>query len=147
MLDSSLGWVALVVLVAVLLLVLGLVVLSARRRILQRDGGFDLCVRLHPGQWGGGWVFGIGRYDGDRILWFRTFGVGLRPRRVFLRRELDLLERNDPDPEDGLHVPPGHIVLTCRYAGSPIDLTMDALAVTGFVSWLEGAPPGEQVVA
>ncbi len=147
MLDSLLGWVALLVLVLVLLVIAGLIALSLRRRVLQRDGGFDLCVRLHPGQWGGGWVFGIGRYQGDRILWFRTFGVGLRARQVFLRRELALLKRSEPGPEDGVHVPPGHILLACRYDGSPIDLTMDALAVTGFVTWLESAPPGEHLVA
>jgi Protein of unknown function (DUF2550) len=146
-LDSSLGWVALLVLVVVLIVVLGVIALSTRRRLLQRDGGFDVNLRLHPGRWGGGWVFGIGRYDGDRILWFRTFGIGLRPRRVFRRRDLDLVERNNPGPEDGVHVPPGHVVLTCRYADDLIDITMDALVVTGFVSWLEAAPPGEHVIA
>ena len=91
--QSVIGWAAIYVAIAVALFGLAVVLVALRRRVLQRDGGFDLCLRLHPGRWGGGWVFGVGRYDGDQIAWYRTFGVSLRPQLCLVRRELTVVNR------------------------------------------------------
>jgi hypothetical protein len=144
---SLIGWVVADVLIVLLIIVSSVLVLLLRRRILQRDGGFELCLRLHPGRWGGGWVFGIGRYDGDEIAWFKTFGLSLRPRRCLARRNLEVLDRHRPDEEDESLVPPGHVVLSCRVGGRTLDMSMEEQAVTGFLAWLESAPPGQHLVA
>src|SRR6476659_737799 len=61
------------VLLLVLLYGLALVV---RRRTLSRHGGtFELSVRVRSTQAGRGWVLGLGRYDGERLEWFRIFSV------------------------------------------------------------------------
>ena len=71
------------VLLLVLLYGLALVV---RRRALSRHGGtFELSVRVRSTQAGRGWVLGLGRYDGERLEWFRIFSVAPRPKRVWHR--------------------------------------------------------------
>ena len=147
MAQSLVGWLVADVLIAVLVVVASLIILLLRRRILQRGGGFELCLRLHPGHWGGGWVFGIGRYEGDKIAWFKTFGLSLRARRCLPRRSLEVLGRHRPDTEDQRLVPPGHVVLACRVGGRTLDMSMEEQAVTGFLAWLEAAPPGQHLVA
>src|SRR5207302_7685161 len=66
---------------------LGLVV---RRRVLDRAGGtVEMSLRLgRHGELPHGsmhWSFGVGRYDGDRLVWFKTFSASPRPR-LFIDR-------------------------------------------------------------
>jgi Protein of unknown function (DUF2550) len=145
--QSLVGWLVVDVLIAVLVVVASVITLLVRRRILERDGGFELCLRLHPGRWGGGWVFGIGRYEGDRIAWFKTFGLSLRARRCLPRQRLEVIDRHWPNDEDRRLVPSGHVVLACRVGGRTLDMSMEEQAVTGFLAWLEAAPPGQHLVA
>lgn len=65
---------------------LGLFLLGLRRRLIQRPGGtFDCSLRLAPPEdaepGGKGWVYGVARYSGDRVEWFRVFSYAFRPRR------------------------------------------------------------------
>ncbi|MGH9250307.1 MAG: DUF2550 family protein, partial [Acidimicrobiales bacterium] len=62
---TLLEWVAIVVAALALLIVAALGGLFLRRSVLQRAGGFDMCLRVGGNGWGGGWVFGVGRYRGD----------------------------------------------------------------------------------
>lgn len=62
----------------VALVVIGLFVFGLRRRLIQRSGGtFDCSMRWgvseEPDVSGKGWVYGVARYSGDRIDWFRVF--------------------------------------------------------------------------
>lgn len=65
-------------LVVVALVVIGLFVFGLRRELIQRSGGtFDCSLRWgvteEPDISGKGWVYGVARYSGDRIEWFRVF--------------------------------------------------------------------------
>ena len=99
----SLVW-ALDVLVGVVVLgLLGLGLLALRRRVITRRGGtFDCSLRLKQAQHGKGWVLGIGRYNGDALEWYRVFSYSTRPKRVFVRRELEVIESRDPDRRRGV---------------------------------------------
>ena len=89
------------VLLLVLLYGLALVV---RRRALSRHGGtFELSVRVRSGQAGRGWVLGLGRYDGERLEWFRIFSVAPRPKRVWHRAELAYESQRTPEGSGGVH--------------------------------------------
>lgn len=62
----------------VALVVIGLFVFALRRRLIQRSGGtFDCSLRWGVAEEldisGKGWVYGVARYSGDRIDWFRVF--------------------------------------------------------------------------
>lgn len=62
----------------VALVVVGLFVFGLRRRLIQRSGGtFDCSLRWDVPEKsdpnGKGWGYGVARYNGDRIEWYRVF--------------------------------------------------------------------------
>jgi hypothetical protein len=142
-----LEWIAVVVAAIALVIVLALAGLFLRRRILQREGGFDMCLRTGRNAWGGGWVFGIGRYRSDDVEWFRTFSYGARPKWSAPRADLNVVDRRLPDPEEAYDLPAGHIVLVCETAERSIEVSMTEPASMAFLAWLEAAPPGGHLVA
>lgn len=94
---------------------------------------------------GKGWVFGVARYSGDRIEWFRVFSYAPRPRRVLERAEIEVVHRRTPRGEEELALLSGAVVLTCSHRGTRLELAMSDDALTGFLAWLEAAPPGQRV--
>jgi hypothetical protein len=118
-----------------------------RRRLLQRYGGFDMFLRVGREGWTDGWVFGIARYRGDLLEWFRTFSYFGRTKRVLGRRALIVHGRREPEPDEAYDLPAGHVIFICDIDGERIEVSMTEGAATAFRSWLEAAPPGEHVVA
>jgi hypothetical protein len=139
--------------VVVALVVAGLFVFGLRRRLIQRSGGtFDCSMRWGapgPGSEaepsGKGWVYGIAQYNGDRIEWFRVFSYAFRPRRALERASIEVLERRTPKGEEELALLSDAVVLACRHSGTRLELAMSEDALTGFLAWLEAAPPGQRV--
>lgn len=141
---------------AVLLLALaGLFAFGARRRLIQRSGGtFDCNVRWDAPDSpdssgeessGKGWAYGVARYNADRIEWFRVFSYAPRPRRVLERDSIEVLERRHPRGEEELALLSDAFILTCSVRGTRVELAMSEDALTGFLAWLEAAPPGQRV--
>lgn len=130
-------------LVAAALLLCGVV---ARRRWLnRRAGSFDCSLRTVEGSLGKGWRLGVARYEEDRIDWFRVFAVSIRPDHVLHRGEVLVQERRYPHGPEAFAVLAGSVVLRCRERGRFVELAMSEQASTGFASWLEAAPPGQNV--
>lgn len=94
---------------------------------------------------GKGWVFGVARYNNDSVEWFRVFSYAPRPRRVLQRSRIEVLHRRTPEGQEELALLSGAVVLTCLHAGEPLELAMSEDALTGFLAWLEAAPPGQRV--
>jgi hypothetical protein len=129
----------------VVLVLVALAALALRRRVITRRGGtFDCSLRLRPAGHGKGWVLGVGRYAGDAVEWYRVFSYATRPRRVFGRRDLHVVERRDPQGTEALALLSGAVVVRCRDGDGFVDLAMSRDALTGFMSWLESAPPGHR---
>jgi hypothetical protein len=123
---------------------------GVRRRLIQRPGGtFDCSARFAPspaGQpQGKGWLYGVARYNGDRVEWFRVFSYAPRPRRALQRDRIRVTDRRQPYGEEELALLPGAVVLRCRHDDWAVELAMSEDALTGFLAWLEAAPPGQRV--
>lgn len=144
---TALGWLAVVIAALAVLTMLVLAGLLVRRLLLQRDGGFDMCLRIGPEERTYGWVFGVGRYRGETLEWHRTFWVGGRTVRGLDRRRLVVLSRREPAEDEVYDLPAEHIVFDCDLGGFRVEVSMPEDAATGFRSWLEAAPPGEHVSA
>jgi hypothetical protein len=128
---------------AVLLVVVPMLLLTGRRRLLSRGGGtVELSLRLREGSNGRGWVLGVGRFDGDALDWYRVFSPAMRPRRTLSRRDLAVVAQRAPVGPERFALQPGAVVLECRSTAGPVQLAMNPSAVTGFLAWLEAAPPG-----
>jgi|SRR5918993_5344068 hypothetical protein len=127
----------------VAIFLLGLVLLAVRRRVLLRPAGaIDMSLRTRFGRIGGGWALGVGRYAGDDLVWYRLFSLTLKPSRSLSRAGLEVLGRRQPTGAESWAVQAGAVIVECRDESGPVQLAMSAGAVTGFLSWLESAPPG-----
>lgn len=132
--------------VAVAVIVLALLaigLLALRRRVLARRGGtFDCSLRLRDAAHGQGWVLGVARYAGDALEWYRVFSYSMRPRRALERGRLQVLERRMPVGVEAFALLTGSVVVRCREPDGPVELAMTPESLTGFLSWVESAPPG-----
>jgi hypothetical protein len=144
------GWllVACVVLLVALLATAALVALPLRRRWLAREGGlFECSVRLSTTTPGAGWVLGMARYNAEMLEWFRFFSYSLRPRKSFLRSEVRAVANRDPDAVEAVALYAGQRIVELDERGPGEtrshhwEIAMGDDSLTGFLSWLEAAPP------
>ena len=144
---------AVLVIVALLLVCLCLGYLTYRRLQLMRGGGVDVYLRRRPafgGRFGAraagdpsaGWHFGVGRYRGNELAWFRLTSFRPGPSVVLDRAELVILDRRATTSAELYAIPQADSVLSCRVGEVPLELAMAPGVLTGFLSWLEAAPPG-----
>lgn len=89
-----------------------------------------------------GWTLGVAVYTGADLAWYRIFSLSNRPRRVLERRGLSVVSRREPSDRERMALLPGSVVLVLSDGGSTVEIGMTEAALTGFLSWLESAPPG-----
>ena len=132
------AWTLAVFLVVVVLLAIGL---TLRRYLLERGGGTVECALRMPG---GPWRLGVAGYQPDELSWFQVFGFLLRPNKIFSRRTLVVLSRRPAEPAEVASLGAETVVVRCQIAERPgtVELAMGEAALTGFLAWLEAAPPG-----
>jgi hypothetical protein len=124
------------------LIVIVLAYLVGRRIKLLRSGGVHVALRTKLDDSGKGWHLGVGRYHGDEFSWFRVLSLRAGPDRVIRRRGLEITDRRDPEGPELYNLPAGSRVLRFRGTGPDLEIAMGPDALTGFLSWLESAPPG-----
>jgi hypothetical protein len=128
-----------------LILVLIATGIAARRFLLERGGGtVDCGLRRVAGQ--GPWRPGVAAYSGDQFRWYHQFSVVLRPQAILERRTLNVTARRMATPAESAALGPGLYVAECEVGDSEardrVELAMSEAALTGFLAWLEAAPPG-----
>ncbi len=113
---------------------------------MRRGGGVSVALRWRPDEARSSWHLGLGRYEGDEFVWFRVWSLRTGPDRVFQRASMEIADRRDPSGTEAYAVPEGSIVLRCESATQEaIEIAMGPGALTGFLSWLESAPPGTRL--
>lgn len=127
-----------------LVLVYGIVLVVRRRWISRHGGTFEFSVRVRSARAGRGWVLGLGRYSGGDLEWFRIFSLDPRAKLRFSRSELEYVGRRDPGGVESYSLYSGHIIVTCRTPTGLLEVAMSPEALTGFLAWLEAAPPGQR---
>lgn len=133
------------VLIAVLLVVVivPVVWLTARRRWLSRQGGmFDCAVRLGHSTPGTGWVLGVARYRAESLQWFRALGLSFRPGLTFDRAGVRAGAQRTPTPVEAVVLFDGQRIVELLSERGSWELAMAPDSLTGLLSWLEAAPPG-----
>jgi Protein of unknown function (DUF2550) len=129
---------------AAFLLILVLIAsgIATRRFLLERGGGtVDCGLRRTAGH--GPWRLGVASYQGDQLCWYHLFGVLLRPGLELERRTLTVASRRAATVAESASLGPGMVVVGCAVGdGTRVELAMSEPALTGFLSWLEAAPPG-----
>jgi hypothetical protein len=129
---------ALLVLAAVALLVVVVAFLLRRRFLLSGLGAVTMWFRAEGSP---RWSLGVGWYGGDALLWYRALSLSVRPQQRLCRANFSVQKRRNAGHDD-LGLPSDVIVLTCSTGEGVRELAMDPSTVTGFLSWVESAPPG-----
>lgn len=86
------------------------------------------------------WSVGVAWYSGDTLLWYRGLSLSVRPNQRLCRSEFQVDARRRSNGAD-VSLPADTVVLTCRTGAGPHELAMDRSTETGFLSWIESAPP------
>lgn len=125
----------------VLIVLVSLVaLLGSRVLILTRSRGSVLCC-LRPMSGERGWRVGVARYADGQLNWIPLIGLLPRPRHVIVRRGLVVSGRRKVGPGEFFGFIEGVTAVECRNGDSAFELAMGYRALTGFVAWLESAPP------
>lgn len=129
--------------IAVLLLCLMLGALFLRRGLIVRRGGtIPLSIRLTTIIPGRGWAVGLARFVDDELRWYRLFSLSWRPRRVLRRGTLAVEQKRVPAGPEKLVLPADWVIVRCLSKRAPLEIAMAEGTLTGFLSWMESAPPG-----
>ncbi|HEY4630202.1 MAG TPA: DUF2550 domain-containing protein [Blastococcus sp.] len=127
----------LLVLLGVLVVVLVVAFLLRRRFLLSGLGAVTMWLRPIGSS---RWLVGVAWYGGDMLLWYRGLSLAVRPHERLCRAELRVESRRSPGRDD-LALPPDVVVLAIATPEGTRELAMDSSTVTGFLSWVESAPP------
>ena len=133
------GWLLVVILAVALACATGIAV---RRVLIERGGGsVDCALRRGTDRH---WRLGVAAYRGDELCWYPIFGFRLRPGEVYARRGLAVVSRRPADDTETTSLGPGAVVVECGTGNDAahIEFALSEDALTGFLAWLEAAPPG-----
>lgn len=129
------GWVW-ATLGAIVLLVCVLAVYYAIRirTIAHRIGSFECAFRQTNSD---GWTAGIAAFRTDRLDWYRLVSLRWGPTYSWRRTEMEVKSTIPRGSDEAAQV----YELECHYKKHHFILAMRAGDHSGFVSWIEGAPP------
>jgi hypothetical protein len=122
---------------AVVVLVVCALILARQRYMLRASGGIPLAVRST----GNRWLYGIARYIGGELRWYRSLGLGTHPTRVFQRSELRIVGHRSPEGEEMRSLPANAVIVDCRAGSAEVVIALSEGAFTGFISWIEASAP------
>ncbi|WP_084960804.1 DUF2550 family protein [Thermoactinospora rubra] len=105
-----------------------LLLVALRRFLISRA---SVPCRLSAGT--RGWRSGVARYSAGELHWIPLWGVRLRPRHAIARRGLTVSARR--------RIEGGLWAVDC----GEVSLAMSEDAMTGFLAWLESAPPSSHL--
>lgn len=131
----------------VLLVVLALGGLLVRRAVLRRNGASLYCaLRIGMSQSTLGWHLGVVRYTPHHLQWFRIVSAAPHAKYTFVRRSIEVIGRREPRGYEH-SITHAAVVAQCRALTRDgrelhVEFAMGEAAMTGFLSWLESAPPG-----
>jgi len=129
----------LVLAIALMAVIVVLALIIARQRQMLRSvGSIPLATRR-----GNRWLYGVGRYAGDELRFYRALGIGTRPSRVIHRSGLAVLAQRGPTAPESSSLPSSAVIVECRDSGGEVSLALADGAYEGFVSWLEAGAPHE----
>ena len=127
----------LLVLLGVVLVVVAVAFLLRRRFLLSGLGAVTMWLRPVRSP---RWSVGVAWYGGDMLLWYRGLSLSVRPQERLGPAELRVESQRGPGRDD-LALPADVVVLTIATPEGPRELAMESSTVTGFLSWVESAPP------
>jgi uncharacterized protein DUF2550 len=133
---------------ALFLLVALLGAFAFRRWLFQRWAAtFDCAARMCAGERARetGWMLGVGAYTSGSVSWYRAYSLSLRPWLTVSRGDVTVVLTREASIAETEALLADVVVVECMLHGETIELAMAEPSLTGFLAWLEAAPPGQNV--
>lgn len=113
------------------------------------SGRFECALKVGGAE--DAWALGVGRYYGEQLQWYRAFSLAFRPRHAWRRTEVILSDSRRPSVMEASALYDDQQIITlqlrsgaeARGLGRYWQVAVPIAAVTGLLSWLEAAAPGE----
>jgi hypothetical protein len=142
--GSPVVWLGALLLAVVAVAGCGIVLVTWRRLRELRTGGVDVALRVRrEDDRGRGWHLGVGHYRGEEFAWYRVLSLRSGPNWVLNRSDVGIATRREPSMAETDTMPAGATVLNLTSPDRSLEVAMGPDALTGFLSWLESAPPGQ----
>lgn len=138
------GWAELAGLIVLLLLVLLIAFIVVRRALVIRAGGFDVNWRRGSRDDDRGWTLGQARFQGERLVLYRSFSVWPAAAMSLNRAELVLGGVRSPLGAEPDLLPTGVAIVGAQYHGTDWELALTEDALTALRSWVESRLPGSR---
>ncbi|HPU12476.1 MAG TPA: DUF2550 domain-containing protein [Aeromicrobium sp.] len=117
-----------------------------RRRWISRMGAtFELCVNHGIEHSARGWMLGVAVYGDTEITWYRTFSLSPKARHRFVRGEVMIEGRRDPEGAEDYALHRDSVIIGASAADGVQQFALSQNSLTGLLAWLEAAPPGRGV--
>lgn len=114
-----------------------LFVVFRQRRMVLEPGA--LPVALAEGN--GPWSNGVGRYEGDELVWYRTLSLSPLAAVRLDRREITVIGTRAWDAQYDRALRPNLRIVELRVSDRSVRLGFPDDGLTGFLSWLEASAP------
>jgi len=127
-----------------LLIVIILISVFARRRLIARGKPLTVCALREPGD--GRWRFGLARYGTTAVEWYPLDGFSVRPARQWDRAQLDIEAGEFLDSGERPEILiPEPMRIDCRCRDEHFEIALAQAPYTALRSWVEASPPGRDV--
>jgi len=113
-------------------------VLARQRFMMRAPGSIPVAMKYARAA---RWQYGVGRYVGSQLKWYRSLGLGTHASRTLQRRDVEVLSRRSPAESELQSIPATAVVIECQVGEEKLFLALGESAYTGFVSWLESSAP------
>jgi hypothetical protein len=115
--------------------------LARQTYMLRSAGAIPAAAQLRES---GRWQYGIIRYVGSQLRWYRALGLGSKPTRVLSQGEVSVVGRRSPRRGESGVLPTSAVIVEVRDRSGTIWLALGESAYTGFVSWTEASSPANE---
>jgi hypothetical protein len=116
---------------------LWLIVIFRQRRMVMTPGA--LPVALADGD--RPWSNGVGRYEGDELVWYRTLSLSPIAAVRLDRRQITVTGTRAWNANEDRALRPNLRIVELTSAGRTVRLGFPDDGLTGFLSWLESSAP------
>lgn len=114
-----------------------LVVVFRQRRMVMTPGALPVALADD----GKPWSNGVGRYDGDELVWYRTLSLSPAAAVRLDRRHITVTGTRGWDAARDRALRPNLRIVELKVSGRTVLLGFPDDGLTGFLSWLEASAP------
>lgn len=114
-----------------------LFVVFRQRWMVATPGALPVALAIDDGPWSNG----VGRYEGDELVWYRTLSLSPVAAHRLDRRLITVTSTREWDSRRDRALRPNMRIAEVKMTSGVVRLAFPDDGLTGFLSWLEASAP------